>query len=64
MAPDIDRDGRFTPGIDNTTVSKVRWGIRDYGSTWRWYLQSFMDTRDASAVRSSEPAWNPSNDHP
>jgi len=50
MAPDVNRDGRFTPNVDSTGVSKVRWGIRDSGSTWRWYLKSFMDERDASAV--------------
>lgn len=50
MAPDVNRDGRFTPNVDSSGVSKVRWGIRDLGSTWRWYLQSFMDVRDASAI--------------
>jgi hypothetical protein len=56
MAPDINRDGRFTPGVDHTAVSKVRWGIRDHGSTWRWYLKSFMDVRGPSSVRMRGPA--------
>jgi len=37
MAPDIDGDGRFTPGVDSDNVLKAQWGIRDTGSTWRWY---------------------------
>lgn len=64
MAPDINRDGRFTPGVDNTTVSKVRWGIRDRGSTWRWYRPSFMDARDASAVRIQGPVAFPEEGAP
>ena len=64
MAPDINRDGRFTPNIDNSEVSKVRWGIRDNGSTWRWYLQHFMDVRDASAVRLCGPVASPAQDPP
>jgi hypothetical protein len=56
MAPDLNRDGRFTPGIDSTSASKLQWGIRDRGSTWRWYRQSFMDQRVESAVRLCGPA--------
>jgi hypothetical protein len=55
MAPDVNRDGRFTPNLDHTAVSKVRWGIRDRGYTWRWYHESFMDVRDESAVRLCGP---------
>jgi len=55
MAPDVDRDGRFLPGVDSTARSKVQWGVRDDGSTWRWYRQSFMDRRDASAIRLCGP---------
>ena len=55
MAPDINRDGRFTPGVDSSSSLKAQWGIRDRGSTWRWYLDSFMDTRDASSVRLCGP---------
>jgi hypothetical protein len=56
MAPDIDGDGRFTPGVDSTSALKAQWGIRDTGSTWRWYLHQFMDQRDASALRLCGPA--------
>ena len=55
MAPDIDRDGRFTPGVDSDNVLKAQWGIRDKGSTWRWYLHSFMQPREASAIRLCGP---------
>jgi hypothetical protein len=64
MAPDINRDGRFTPNVDHTAVSKVRWGIRDHGNTWRWYLERFMDARDVSAVRLCGPAPAPALDPP
>src|SRR6185436_17043245 len=33
MAPDINEDGRFTPGIDATAARKLQWGIRDTGAT-------------------------------
>jgi len=56
MAPDVDADGRFTPGIDSPGALKAQWGIRDTGSTWRWYLHSFMDQRDGSALRLCGPA--------
>jgi len=56
MAPDINRDGRFTPGIDSTSASKLQWGIRDRGSTWRWYRPSFMDGRGTFAVRLCGPS--------
>jgi len=55
MAPDIDNDGRFTPGIDSTAILKLQWGIRDSGSTWGWYRDSYMDGRDASSVRLCGP---------
>ena len=51
MAPDIDHDGRFTPGIDSTGTRKLLWGIRDGGKAWGWYRASYMDTRDDTAVR-------------
>ena len=51
MAPDLNRDGRFTPGIDSTKILKLQWGIRDRGATWGRYRASFMDGRDASAER-------------
>jgi hypothetical protein len=56
MAPDINDDGRFTPGVDSTGAPKMQWGIRDNGSTWGWYRASFTDRRDASAVRLCGPA--------
>lgn len=34
MAPDVDRDGRFTPGVDVSQRTKVIWGVRDGGRTW------------------------------
>jgi len=55
MAPDIDRDGRFTPGIDSTAAPKLQWGIRDTGATGSRYRDSFMDDRDASASRLCGP---------
>lgn len=55
MAPDINHDGRFTPGIDSTAILKLQWGIRDRGFTWGRYRASFMDGRDASAVRLCGP---------
>ena len=62
MAPDVNHDGRFTPGIDSTSVSKLQWGIRDRGSTWRWYRPSFMETRGESAVRLCGPVPMPQGD--
>lgn len=56
MAPDLDNDGRFTPGIDSTDVLKLQWGIRDRGATWGWYRASYMDGRGATAVRLCGPA--------
>ena len=52
MAPDINHDGRFTPGEDSTTNNKLLWGIRDAGRPWGWYRKSQMDARDPGrAVR-------------
>jgi hypothetical protein len=62
MAADIDGDGRFTPGVDSSSTLKAQWGIRDTGSTWRWYLQSFMDRRDASAIRLCGPESEAANE--
>jgi hypothetical protein len=56
MAPDINRDGRFTPGIDSTATRKLQWGIRDTGATGSRYHASFMDDRDALALRLCGPA--------
>jgi hypothetical protein len=56
MAPDLNEDGWFTPGIDSTHIHRPQWGIRDRGSTWRWYRDSYMDGRDRSAVRLCGPA--------
>ncbi|PYR37546.1 MAG: hypothetical protein DMF90_06390 [Acidobacteria bacterium] len=46
MAPDINHDGRFTPGEDSTTNNKLLWGIRDAGRPWGWYRKSQMDARN------------------
>jgi hypothetical protein len=51
MAPDINRDGRFTPADDSTGTTKLLWGIRDRGTTWGRYRASYMDLRGASSVR-------------
>jgi len=59
MAPDVDRDGRFTPGIDSTAALKLQWGIRDTGATGSRYRDSFMDDRDASASRLCGPTEAP-----
>jgi hypothetical protein len=59
MAPDLDNDGRFTPGIDSTDILKLQWGIRDRGNTWGWYRDSYQDGRSASAVRLCAPAQAP-----
>ena len=59
MAPDLNHDGRFTPGVDSTSRWKLQWGIRDRGSTWGRYRASFMDGRDASALRLCGPDAQP-----
>jgi membrane-associated phospholipid phosphatase len=51
MAPDVNRDGRFTPSIDSTAPGKLLWGIRDGGNAWGWYRASYMDMRDHTAIR-------------
>ena len=56
MAPDVDHDGRFTPGVDSTAALKLQWGIRDTGATGSRYRASFMDDRDASSTRLCGPA--------
>jgi hypothetical protein len=55
MAPDVDHDGRFTPGVDSTAALKLQWGIRDTGATGSRYRASFMDERDASSTRLCGP---------
>ena len=55
MAPDINRDGRFTPRDDSTATTKLLWGIRDRGTTWGRYRSSFMDLRGDSSVRLCGP---------
>jgi hypothetical protein len=45
LAPDIDEDGIFTPGIDGDSGSKLQWGIRDRGYTWLRYRKSYMSPR-------------------
>lgn len=45
MAPDIDEDGLFVPGVDGDSGSKILWGIRDGGMTWSRYQTSYMTPR-------------------
>jgi hypothetical protein len=45
LAPDIDEDGLFTPGVDAESGSKILWGIRDKGMTWSGYSTSYMTAR-------------------
>jgi hypothetical protein len=65
MAPDLNHDGLFTPGIDSTRLLKMQWGIRDRGATWGRYRASFMDGRDVSAERlcGSSAALQDETDH-
>ncbi len=45
MAPDIDENGRFTPGPDGHSGEKMVWGIRDEGRLGILYQPSYMDER-------------------
>jgi hypothetical protein len=45
IAPDVDGDGMFTPGVDGSSGYKVLWGIRDRGITWARYQPRYMDAR-------------------
>jgi len=45
LAPDIDQDGIFTPGLDGDSGAKLQWGIRDRGYTWIRYRRSYMSER-------------------
>ena len=47
-APDIDRDGLYTPGMDGDSGHKMLWGIRDKGATWTKYSRSYMERRTAA----------------
>ena len=52
MAPDIDGDSRFTPGVDASGDRKSVWGIRDDGATWARYDPRHTDPRPlVAAVR-------------
>jgi len=62
MAPDVNQDGRFTPGIDSTDAPKLQWGIRDSGATGSRYRASFMDARDALAPRLCGPSETPGDE--
>lgn len=44
-APDANRDGLFTPGVDGRSGYKLHWGIRDKGLTWVRYNRSYTDPR-------------------
>jgi len=45
IAPDVDGDGMFTPGVDGSSGYKMLWGIRDRGITWTRYKPGYMDAR-------------------
>jgi hypothetical protein len=45
IAPDANKDGVFTPGIDGQSGYKLLWGIRDKGIAWTWYRASFTQPR-------------------
>ena len=45
LAPDIDEDGVFTPGVDGDSGQKFLWGIRDRGVIWPRYNPEYMDDR-------------------
>jgi hypothetical protein len=45
MAPDVDDDGRVTPGRDVNAGSKFVWGIRDHGDGGVRYRSAFADDR-------------------
>lgn len=66
MCPDLDGDGRFTPGTDGDPHQKFCWGLRDRGISWAWWDPSLADDRsvpDAPRLRWSgdpcphDPAW-------
>jgi hypothetical protein len=46
MAPDLNGDGLFTPGVDHSKQNGFVWGIRDHGEMWSRYRTSYMDRRD------------------
>jgi hypothetical protein len=48
LAPDIDGDGVFTPGIDGDSGARILWGIRDSGFTWPRYHPDYMDSRSSA----------------
>ena len=61
VAPDLDGDGRFTPGSDATSGGKFIWGIRDQGHKWAKYNPNYMLPRgnDATAIyHPGTPRWN------
>lgn len=45
MAPDVDRDGRFTPAADVSGDRTFIWGIRDHGKSWARYREDYADLR-------------------
>ena len=55
--PDLDRDGRYTPGVDGARRQKYCWGIRDRGRSWSWWRAEDADPRvGPHAVRLREEA--------
>src|SRR5262249_16979654 len=54
MAPDVDDDGRVTPGTDVNASAKFLWGIRDHGDGGARYRSAYTDDRSAG-VRLGRP---------
>lgn len=48
MAPDVNDDGRITPGVD-VNAAKFLWGIRDHGEGGVRYRSVFTDDRTTGA---------------
>lgn len=49
LAPDVDGDGTFTPGLDGNSGYRVLWGIRDRGVAGMRYNPSYLDERRQTA---------------
>jgi hypothetical protein len=49
LAPDVDGDGIFTPGLDGHSGYRFLWGIRDRGIARARYSRSYLDADRAVA---------------
>lgn len=45
VCPDLDEDGKFTPGIDGDPHQKYSWGIRDRGLSWALWGSARSEAR-------------------